>query len=162
VDMFAFNDVTGGWQRISASAAALPDVEDALRAGTVVYVRGISVNCGSCSRPPAPEATAIYDPHLNTWTPLPADPLGGDHLLSVWTGAALFSFNASGIYGLTLPGDASIYDPTNNTWARAPRAPFSCDSMTDPVWTGRQILQYCPRPPSGAAASHDGLAYTPA
>jgi N-acetylneuraminic acid mutarotase len=162
VDMFSYDESTGAWRHIPASAAALPDVEDALGAGKLVYVRGVTINCGTCSRPFVPEATAIYDPRSNTWTRLPADPLGGDHLLSVWTGAALFSFNAAGIYGPVVSGDASTYNPASNTWTRTPRAPFACDSMTDPVWTGQQILQYCPRPSSGVAAGHDGLAYSPA
>jgi hypothetical protein len=106
-----------------------------------------------------PEATAVYDPATNAWTRLPADPLGGDHLLSVWTGAVLFSFNAAGTYGSVVAGDASVYNPADNTWVRTPGAPFACDSMADPVWTGHQILQYCPRPSSGPGATHDGLAY---
>ena len=161
VDLYSYNESSGAWRYIPTSVEALPDIEDALWTGRVVYARGRTYNCGDCSGPFVPEATAAYDPTHNTWTRLPPDPLGADHLLSIWTGGALFSFNPSGIYGSVGQGDASIYDPQSNTWTRARAAPFGCDAMTDPVWTGHRILQYCPRPASGAGAAHDGLAFTP-
>jgi len=162
VDLFGYDPATGAWRYRPVGPLALPAVEDAIWTGQDLYTRGITYNCGLCPGPFVPEATAVYDASANTWARLPADPLGGDHLLSVWTGAALFSFNPSGIYGSIGPGDASVYDPSTNTWARTPGAPFACDSATDPVWTGQQVLLYCPRPASGGGAGHDGLAYTPA
>lgn len=160
IDMYSYSLASKTWQYITAGPQALPEVEDAMWTGQIVYARGDTINCGTCSRPFVPEATAVYDRANNTWTRLTADPLGGDHLLSVWSGAALFSFNASGTYGSVGPGDASVYDPATNTWSQTPPAPFACDSMSDPVWTGHQVLQYCPRSTTGAAGAHDGLAYT--
>lgn len=148
VDLFGYDPATAAWHYLAVGPQALPDVEDAIWTGQDLYTRGITYNCGPCPGPFVPEATAVYDPAANTWTRLPADPLGGDHLLSVWTGAALFSFNSSGIYGSVGPGDASIYDPSTNTWTRTPGALFACDPPTDPVWTGQQILLYCPDLPA--------------
>jgi hypothetical protein len=161
VDLYRYRLATKTWQYVPADPQSLPDVEDVLWTGRDVYARGVPINCGTCARPFVPEATAVYDPTTDTWTRLPADPLGGDHLLSVWSGAALFSMNASGIYGSVSPGDASVYEPSTNTWSRTPAAPFACDSPSDPAWSGHQVLVYCPRAATGPGATHDGLAYTP-
>ena len=57
------------------------------------------------------------------------------------------------------PGAASLYDPSTQRWSLLPTAPFGCSSG-QPVWTGRQILIYCPQ--FGAKRpSTAGLVYTP-
>jgi hypothetical protein len=98
----------------------------------------------------------------NTWTRLAPDPLAGSHLVSAWTGKALFSFNPGGQYGTIKPGDASSYDPTLHHWTRLPGALYGCSATQSPAWTGHQLLLYCPREPTGSASAHDGLAFTPA
>lgn len=159
--LYSYAESAHRWQLLPASPASLPTVEDAIWTGREAIVRGITYNCGACSGPFVPEATATYDPTNNTWSRLPPDPLGGDGLGSAWTGAALFSFDAGGIYGSVSPGAASVYDPTTNTWQRTPSVPGGCDSAADPLWTGHQILMYCPRGTTGVSAAHDGLAFTP-
>jgi hypothetical protein len=161
VDLFAYNEHTGRW-RLVPGKPGLPDVEEALWTGRSVAVRGITYNCGSCPGPFVPEATDLYTPDRNTWARLPPDPLGADHLLSVWTGAALFSFDPSEISGPVAPGDASAYNLATRRWTRLPRAPAGCSTDQPPLWTGRQILMYCPRSGRGAHARHDGLAFSPA
>ena len=118
--------------------------------------------CGTIPGPFVPEATDLYDPAQNSWTRLPPDPFGGDHLLSAWTGAALFSFDSSGIYGPVRLGDASAYDPATGRWTRLPRAPVGCGADQPPIWTGREVLIYCPNFGSGTDAGYSGLALIPA
>jgi hypothetical protein len=160
VDLFTYTDRTGRWRLLPTKPSELPAVEEALWTGQEAIVRGSTYNCGPCSGPFVPEATELYTPRKNGWTRLPPDPLGGDHLVSAWTGAALFSFDAGGQYGPTRPGDATAYDPRAKRWRELPGAPFGCDPEQSPQWTGRQILMYCPRPPTGAGSRHDGLAFT--
>jgi hypothetical protein len=162
VDLFAYNEQTGRWRLLPTEPNELPSVETVLWTGRSVLLRGITYNCGFCPGPFVPEATDRFYPPGNSWTRLPPDPLGSDHLLSTWTGAALVSFNASGINGPIGPGDASAYDPATRRWRRLPRAPFGCTTQQSPAWTGRQLLLYCPRSATGAASQHDGLAFTAA
>jgi hypothetical protein len=160
VDMFTYNQVTGQWRLVPPAHGMLPDVEEVLPAGHLVVVRGLTYNCGLCPGPFVPEATDLYNPGTNTWTRLPADPLGGDNLVSGWTGAALISLDAGGQYGNVRPGDASVYSIAARRWRRLPAAPFGCETQQPAAWTGRQLLLYCPRPPAGRGAGHDGLALT--
>jgi hypothetical protein len=159
VDLFGYDESTERW-RLIPGTPGLPDVEEAVWTGDSVVVRGSTYNCGDCPGPFVPEATDLYHPGNNTWTRLPADPLGGDDLLSAWTGAALFSFNAAGIYGSIGPGAASAYDPATKRWTRLRRAPTGCDTEQPPIWTGRELLMYCARSGRGARVS-SGLALTP-
>jgi N-acetylneuraminic acid mutarotase len=161
VDMYSYNLTTKTWRYLPADTQALPDIADTIPAGGLIYTRGEPVNCGDCSPPFIPEATAVYDPAHDRWKRLPLDPLDGQRLLSVWTGAALFSVNPYGVYDSRGPGDATVYNALSDTWSKVPSAPFACDTNTDPVWTGHQILFYCPRFFNGAGSGHDGLAYTP-
>lgn len=104
VELFTYGERTGRWRLVSQTPGELPAVEEVLRAGRQAVVRGLPYDCiGSF----APEETAVYDPDRNTWRRLPPDPLGGDHLVSTWTGAALFSFDSEGQYGPVRPGSAS-------------------------------------------------------
>lgn len=160
VDLFAYREDTGRWRLVPPAAGMLPDAEEVLWAGQFAVVRGITYNCGACPGPWVPEATDLYSPLRNTWTRLPPDPLGGSNLVSAWTGAALISFNPGGQFGRVHPGDASVYDASLRHWNRLPPAPFGCDTEDSPAWTGRQLLLYCPRPPRGRGAGHDGLAFT--
>jgi N-acetylneuraminic acid mutarotase len=159
VDLFAHSPDTGRWRLVPPSPGMLPDAEEVLLAGQLVVVRGSTYNCGLCPGPFVPEATNLFNPAANSWTRVPADPLAGDGLVSAWTGAALFSFNPGGEYGSVRPGDASAYDVAARRWTRLPAAPFGCDTTQSPAWTGREVLFYCARPPSGRGAGHDGLAF---
>ncbi len=156
-DLFRFDESSRRWTNVAAAANALPSVEEAIWNGEQAIVRGDTVNCGACSRPFIPEATALYDPATNSWTRLLPDPLSSDHMTSTWTGGALFSFNAGSQSGSIVPGDATVYDPAAKTWAQLKRAPSGCDDSPTPIWTGRAVLMYCPN----AATDVGGLAYVP-
>lgn len=161
IDLFAYNEQSGRWRLLRSRPNELPAVDTTLWTGRAVLVRGAPYNCGPCIGGPfAPDASALFNPTTNTWHPLPPDPLGSNEQLSTWTGAALVSFDAGGIFGQVRPGDATTYDPAARRWHRLPPAPFGCDSSSAPIWTGKQLLMYCPRPTRGKASHHDGLAFT--
>jgi hypothetical protein len=160
LDLFSLDEHTARWQLVPAGSAMLPDVDEVLWTGQRIIQRGITYNCGVCPGPFVPEATALYDPATGIWTRLPADPLGGDHLLSTWTGAALVSLNGGGIYGTVQPGNTSAYDPVHNTWSMLPSAPSGCDTDQPPIWTGTQLLLYCPQSSIGPGPGRAGLAFT--
>jgi len=155
-DLFAYEPSTRQWRQIQPSPGALARTAEALWTGQVLVVRGDTYNCGGCSHPYTPTATALYDPAQNTWTPVPPDPLGASHLLSVWTGAAMLSFNPGGLYGKTIPGDSSAYEPSTGQWTLLAQAPFGCSQSPPPLWTGTQVLLYCPQ----GDATHHGIALT--
>jgi hypothetical protein len=101
-------------------------------------------SCAIC--PFLPEATAIYDPAAGVWSRLPTDPLAVPNLTSVWTGAALFSYNLGTKVDDTPPGNVSAYDPVAQQWVGLPPAPFGCASYpANMLWTGRAVLLYCSR-----------------
>jgi N-acetylneuraminic acid mutarotase len=166
VDIFGYDETTGRWRLIPASGG-LPDAQDVLWTGRYAYQRGSTYNCGACPGPPVPEATARYDPAANTWTTLPPDPLMLGFADSAWTGRALVSYDSGSSYGNGSsidiePGDGSAYDPAANRWTRLPRGPVACSPTSDPAWTGKQLLFYCPRGDATVAGSRDALAFTPA
>jgi len=165
-DLFAYAEVTGRWSLIPDAAGALPDVEEVLSTGQQAIVRGITYFCGGCPGPALPEASDLYDPAQNRWTALPPDPVAVTGATSAWTGAALFSFNPAGETGSPstpsedlVPGDASVYDPVNNAWQPLAAAPSGCNDgwPWSPVWTGTEIVIYCPDSASGGGA---GLVFT--
>jgi hypothetical protein len=142
-DLFSYSPAESTWRLVPTSSEALPDVEEVLVANDQVIVRGVTINCGYCSRPFVAEATAVYNPVKRSWTRLPPDPLGVDHLESAWTGTALFSFNPSTTVDTTPPGGASAYEPTTHQWIRLPAAPAGCAAPEPPIWMGRGVVVYC-------------------
>ncbi len=160
-DLFAYDESSGRWRLVPQSPGAVQRVDETLPAGRVVVVRGSFAYCPPCPGKEAPEVTTLYDPAGNTWTTTPADPLGGDDLLSAWTGQALISFDPGGVDGNIVPGDASAYDPKTGQWTLLPAAPLACGTDQPPLWTGSQALFYCPASPTGRGPAYEGLAFTP-
>jgi hypothetical protein len=151
--MFLYDGATDHWQRIPTTANAIPNIFEAFWTGTRLLVRGDMRGCFICNGPVMPEVTGWYDPATNTWSRLPEDPLapgpiGGNGFGSVWTGAALWSFNpraSRGGPGYELePGDTSVYDPITGRWTRLTRAQSGCQHIVHPIWTGNEVLIYCP------------------
>jgi hypothetical protein len=167
-DLFRYDEQTAQWHILAAANIGRYAASGVLWTGRLAILRG-PVWCGGCLGPDRPDETSQYDPARNSWTILPPDPLAWAHPVSAWTGEALFSFNAmrqgsfpplnGGSLATLNTGDASAYDPASG-WVRLPSAPFGCDHNPSPVWTGRQILMYCPGTATGAAASNGGLAFT--
>jgi hypothetical protein len=160
-DLFTYIEQTNQWRPITPAPGSAPNVQEAVWTGKVVLVRGAPYVCGSCLGRSQPEVTNAYDPVANTWTALPADPLGASDLGSTWTGGSLLSFNRQGIYGAVQPGAATAYNPSAQQWTLLPAAPFACNSPQPPIWTGHEVLLYCPHA-TGTGEPHDGLALTAA
>jgi hypothetical protein len=153
-DLFSFSPDQHTWRLVPSSPAALPDVEDAIVADSQVIVRGLpTAICNRCIGPFVTGATAVYNPVTMAWFRLPPDPLGVNYYGSAWTGAALFSFNAMAMVGIsgpsgtgvsTLPGAASAYDPSTNRWVRLPTAPAGCGGSSESsLWTGLGVAVSC-------------------
>jgi hypothetical protein len=160
-DLFTYNQHTRVWRLVAPTGGAQHDAAHAVWTGRVVLVQS-SGWCGGCLGPSQLSSAAQYDPATNRWTPLPPGPLASAQPTYSWTGGALFSFNpgTTGGGSLTLtPGDASAYDAATG-WVRLPSAPFGCGVSSLPIWTGRQVLMYCPRTATVPASNHDGIALT--
>jgi hypothetical protein len=174
-DLFAYDLQDGEWRTVPGSAGAVPVPLQTVATSGGVIVRGAPYNCVFCEMQPPAAVSGLYDPVRNSWTRLPPDPLAGAGPESAWTGVALFSFDPSlsPFTGQATPGQgagASVYDPSTKRWTLLPAAPLNCPSLPIPyevlysyppvIWTGQQILVYCPQfgdPPTAPA----GLAYTP-
>jgi hypothetical protein len=161
-EMYGYDPTIDRWALVPPAPDAMP-VDEAIWTGTEVIARGDGFVCGLCGGGFRPETTRAYAPDSNTWTDLPADPLGADHQVSDWAGG-LFSFNPGGQYGPIKPGDASAWNPTTNTWTRLPSAPDGCGAIPAesqrPTFLGGRIAYWCPHGKSGSAAAHEGLMYT--
>jgi hypothetical protein len=106
-----------------------------------------------------------------TWHSMTHGPVDDLRGRSVWTGAALLTFDTgtytSGPDGEMLPGAAAAWDPATDSWLRLPGAPaFGADSA---VWTGAELIEwgamfrtdgYNPGGPP-PVPSTIGLAFTP-
>ncbi len=165
-DVYAYDVQTDAWHVAPAAGGALSGADQVFWAGTVVIARG-GQWCGGCAGPAEPQRSAAYDPVRNTWSQLPADPLSWANPASVWTGAALFSFNwgvspspSTPPGGAINPGESTAYDPTAG-WVPLPSAPPGCGVVESPrpVWTGHEVLLACPSNAPGSGAG--GLAFTP-
>ena len=160
VDIFSYGLATSRWRLLPSSAKAIPGPWQALWTGHYLVVRGDPVNCGRCSQPLEAEATARYDPSTGSWSRLGGDPLALAQPRSAWTGGSLFSFDTDATSNQFRPGAASVYDPTNRRWSRLGDAPFGCDDDPAPIWTGNEVLLYCPQSGNEATVAA-GLAYAP-
>ena len=135
--MYSFDEQRGRWSlEPPAGSAGVADVYEAIWASSFAIVRGLPINCGACSHPPVDGVTSIYEPQTGAWRRTAPDPLRTDHLLSAWTGRALFSLNAgTSMQGASIdiePGDATAYDPAGNAWTQLPLD----DALRQPVDAG--------------------------
>jgi hypothetical protein len=104
-------------------------------------------------------SSELWDPVSGSFA-VPGTPSWGLGQVEVSIGNALLSLDAG------RPGGTALYQPPPSiaeaervplgTWVPLPTAPFGCDAGNPPVWTGGQLLVYCPQ---GARAS--GLVYSP-
>lgn len=85
---------------------------------------------------------AIYDPALNTWTPLPAAsaPDCRLHHGAVWTGQEMVIFGGEGINGQPVAGNAA-YNPMTNSWRTLPATPAGAAPLAG-VWSAPSVLAF--------------------
>lgn len=160
IDLFAYDEQTRRWSLVPSGATSSPEPDQVLSTGRLVVVRGRPSFCGGCAGPPMTDVTSTYDPATDTWTRLPADPLGGSQQMLTFTGLALVSLDTNDVSGPTVPGDASGYGITTRTWARLPAAPHGCVNSAPPIWTGHELLAYCTQPDQTTTPTA-GLSFTP-
>jgi hypothetical protein len=163
-DVLRFDEARNGWTLLAAAPNAVRQPHEGFSTGTRVLVRGDMLIPGPRRPGPAPQVGALYDPATGRAESLPADPLEADRLspgaiASAWTGHALLSLAAAMPRGMNT--NASAYDDASNTWKLLPRAPFSCTESAPAVWTGREVLMYCPAPYPDQAKPIGGLEFAP-
>jgi hypothetical protein len=160
-DVFAYDESARAWHLVAHPGAFAPyGVANPVWTGTVVLGGAI---CGLCMGPPRAQSWVAYNPTTATVTTLPENPIAWSQPLWTWAGNAIFSFNAPGPAvghfgneGTVTPGEATAYDALHG-WLHVPSAPFGCTLSSPLVWTGHQVLLYCPTTPTGPG----GLAFTP-
>ncbi|MGO9876500.1 MAG: Kelch repeat-containing protein [Acidimicrobiia bacterium] len=153
VDLFTYDADTNSWTTAAQSPDNVAGETEGIWTGIYALVRGGPATCDGCLQPVMGfENTARYDPATNQWTTLATDPQFEGSLDSAWTGHALFS--------LAPTGNADVYDPTTDRWTRLRRAPIACDLGSATVWTGKEVLTYCPPGYPNAADPARGLVYT--
>jgi hypothetical protein len=169
-DVFGYDETTLKWRWMGTlDSVAAP--EQAMWTGP--DLRGLIVRGGprlsnKYRGPQTAKVTGIYDLETDKWTPIPDSPLGHDDPLafddptSIWAGDALVSFDSDYAYRTGVPGDASLYNPVSARWSVLRPAPFGCGASTSLLWTGQQIMAYCPHRATDSRPASAGLVYTPA
>jgi N-acetylneuraminic acid mutarotase len=108
------------------------------------------------------------DPATGKLTRLPHGPVDDLNTASIWTGAALLSFDASvtstgGPDGPAQPGEAAVWDPVSDTWTRLPDAPMA-GAGSNAVWTGTHLIEWglmCQAPCDSPGSTAAGLSFGP-
>lgn len=107
--------------------------------GTSVFIWGGSDSSGGVL-----DSGAIYDPVVDTWTPIAKDaytPTARVLATAVWTGSVVVVFGGSDAAGATPYKDGAIYDPAKNAWS--PILPASrARSMPLGYWDGTRAVFY--------------------
>jgi hypothetical protein len=168
-DVFGYDETTSQWRWTGTLDSVAP--EQAMWTGPDLrglIVRGGPHQSNEYLGPQPAEVTGIYDLETDTWTPIPDSPLGHDDPLafddptSTWAGDALISFDSDYAYRTGVPGDASLYNPVSAQWSVLQPAPFGCSASTSLLWTGQQVMAYCPHRATDSRPASAGLVYTPA
>lgn len=100
---------------------------------------------------------AMFDPALNTWTPMSASPLSArDYYAAVWSGSKIYYIG--GHNGSSHKSFVS-FDPVANTWETLPDLRRPTDQASG-IWTGSKVFYWGGG--DGAVARSDGELYNPA
>jgi hypothetical protein len=162
-DQFRLDETSDQWRYVPVAPEAAQSPSQAIWTGRDVLVRsGASFDCPVCFGAIGAEITDLYDPADNMWSTLPEDPLAVANPWSLWVGDAVFSFDPTSDIGLIRPGATSLFDLSTGRWSRLHTAPSGCGSTEPMIWTGTQVLIYCPDLGANASSSPSGLVYTPA
>jgi hypothetical protein len=110
------------------------------------------------------------NPSTESLRRLPHGPVDDGNADSLWTGAALISFNTTGSSSgpdrAHHPGEAAVWDPATNQWTRLPDAPFvSGEYPPSAIWTGSHLLEWGlmnpSRPDDAPPTNEVGLSFGP-
>jgi hypothetical protein len=150
-DLFSYDEQDGQWRSLSTLPGVFTAISYGFWTGTAVVALGDNF-CGGCAGPPQSGSESEFKPATGERVTLPRDPLGVGQPAAVWTGGALFEYGPTS----EVVGGAAAYDPTRGAWTRIASAPPGCQNPDlSLIWTGRQVLSYCPTAASG------GLSFTP-
>jgi hypothetical protein len=166
VDLSRFDPATGRWNAVDLVQPKVTG--DPLWTGTEVIIPASQLFDGDVPGPEMPAADGWrMNPATDAWQKMPRGPVYGLSASSIWTGAALLSFD-SGLYstgptGTTYPGQAAVWNPTTGRWTRLPTAPNTGGGLSV-VWTGSQLIEWGLMFPSrqvNAAEKAAGLSFGP-
>ena len=83
---------------------------------------------------------AMFDPALNTWTPMSASPLSArDWYTAVWSGSKVYYMGGNN-GGTSLKSFVS-FDPVANKWATLPDLRRTMDQSSG-IWTGTKVIYW--------------------
>jgi hypothetical protein len=147
VAMFKLDPDAEQWSRVTGSgpAASAYGVRDPQWTGQDVILPAAPAFRGAASGGGGTGADLrglLYNPSAGEWKQLPHGPV--DAAQSIWTGAALLSFDSGTVTGgpgfASDAGAAAAWDPDGNGWIDVPRAPYA--GAAPAVWTGDALLTW--------------------
>ena len=144
-----YSPVTNGWWLAAPMPFAAGACSSAGINGKIYVAGGIVGEVAGSYNGYNTNATAVYDPALNTWTRLAPIPVGMNHTASATDGTKLYLFGGRAIGNAPDNGynTVQIYDPVSNTWV----------SSSDPGSTLAPLPQA--RGAMGKAAYYNGEFY---
>lgn len=159
----AYEPATDRWRAIAAAPIPARCQGTAAWTGREVLVWGRACRLTPGPSPGRPRydiAAAAYDPTADRWRVLPAGPVvGGQVILSVWTGAEWVLANPL--------GSTAAFDPAADRWRVLAPVPREFSSIVG-HWTGREVLvvgfdigEKGPSVAAGAAFRHFAAALDP-
>jgi hypothetical protein len=166
VSLLRFDPQSGAWQTLDAAQPF--DLGSPLWTGRDLIFPAAApwLGFGSMGPPSHDLSGWRWDPSTGTRQRLAHGPVDDLNAASVWTGAALLSFDStsvmSGPNGAAYQGAAGVWDPSTNQWTRLPDAPFVGSNLVNAVWTGSHLLKWGLMHPSmqaGARDSEVGLSF---
>jgi hypothetical protein len=166
VDLSRFYPGTGRWTGV---AVAPPNVTgNPLWTGSDVIMPAAQPFYGDVPGPYVPYLNGWrMDLSTDAWHKLPRGPVDAFGASSIWTGAALLSFNSesmsTGPHSNTYPGQAAAWDPATGRWTRLAAAPFAGADISV-VWTGSQLIEWGLMSPSrkvNGSPTSSGLSFGP-
>jgi hypothetical protein len=165
LSLLRYDPQSGAWQTLDAAQPI--DLGSPLWTGRDLIFPAAAPWRGFGSGPPSFNMSGWrWDPSTGTWQRLAHGPVDDLNAASVWTGAALLSFDStsvmSGPNGAAYQGAAGVWDPSTNQWTRLPDAPFVGSNLVNAVWTGSHLLKWGLMHPSmqaGARDSEVGLSF---
>ncbi|NOY54954.1 MAG: hypothetical protein GXP34_03110 [Actinobacteria bacterium] len=132
----------GVWRPMSAAPEARR-APAAVWTGTRMLIWGGDRTMGDSTVPDLANDGFAYDSATDTWSPIPAAPIGGrSSMFNVWTGTELVVWGGmverDGMQ--VADDDGAAYDPATNTWRVLAPSPLGGKDPGVGVWTGREMI----------------------
>jgi hypothetical protein len=135
IDLFRLDTATDRWSTPTLTGDAPTGVREPLWTG-LEFIVPAAVPFRPGSGPVAIDRRGSrLDPADGRWRTMAHGPVDDENGRSLWTGAALITFDATAVLGA-----AAAWDPATDRWTRLPDAPASTAGEAAAVWTGTQLL----------------------